>query len=218
MYQRAVSATVRLVRAAVVAALYAGLALALPWISFGPVQFRVPEAFTILPLLMPESVVGLTIGCFIANILGPGGWIDACIGGGTTFIAAVLTYFAGRLFRNHYARLGLGVLPPIILNAITVPFVLLLTDAIEAGSAAYWFTFATVLAGQCICILGFGIPLYFGTMSANKALKNRGQAKQNKTARTEADVVSEAPAGEASVDVGQNCVLPDDCGDSPHRE
>ena len=38
--------------------------------SFGPIQFRVAEALTILPVFTPAAVPGLFIGCLIANITG----------------------------------------------------------------------------------------------------------------------------------------------------
>ena len=54
-----------IVRAAVIAALYAALTLALYPISFGAVQFRVSEALTLLPVLMPEAIPGLFVGCLL---------------------------------------------------------------------------------------------------------------------------------------------------------
>ena len=45
--------TMFIVRSAVIAALYAALTLALYPISFGAVQFRVSEALTLLPIVMP---------------------------------------------------------------------------------------------------------------------------------------------------------------------
>ena len=50
----------------IIAALYAGLTILLQAISFGPVQVRVSEAMTLLPVLYPAAIPGLAIGCFIA--------------------------------------------------------------------------------------------------------------------------------------------------------
>lgn len=52
---------------AVVAAMYFALTLLLQPISFGPVQFRLSEALVMLPYIMPESILGITIGCAAAN-------------------------------------------------------------------------------------------------------------------------------------------------------
>lgn len=83
------SATVKLVRTAVIAALYAALTLVFAPISYGAVQFRLSEALTILPLLCPEAIVGLTVGCFLANI--PSGLWDMFLGALATAVAATLT-------------------------------------------------------------------------------------------------------------------------------
>ena len=76
-----------LVRSAVIAALYAALTFAVAPIAYTPIQFRVSEALTILPLFFPEAIPGLTIGCFLANI--PSGPWDMFIGAGATLIAAI---------------------------------------------------------------------------------------------------------------------------------
>lgn len=70
----------RLVRGALIAAIYAVLCAALAPISYGEVQFRISEALTILPLLMPEAVPGLFVGCLIANLIGGAGILDIVFG------------------------------------------------------------------------------------------------------------------------------------------
>ena len=59
-----------LLRAAVIAALYAAVTLLLAPISYGPLQLRVAEALTLLPILTPAAVPGLFVGCLAANLLG----------------------------------------------------------------------------------------------------------------------------------------------------
>ncbi|MBQ2743228.1 MAG: QueT transporter family protein, partial [Oscillospiraceae bacterium] len=59
-----------LARCSLIAAAYAVLTLAFPALSYGPVQVRVSEALCILPFFMPEAVWGLTVGCFVANLVG----------------------------------------------------------------------------------------------------------------------------------------------------
>ena len=63
------NATLFLTVNAVIAALYAALTIALAPISYGPLQFRVSEALTALPFLMPGSVLGITVGC-VNRLLG----------------------------------------------------------------------------------------------------------------------------------------------------
>lgn len=54
----------------IIAAIYAVLTLLLPIPQYGGVQLRVAEAMTLLPFLVPEAALGLTVGCFLANFLG----------------------------------------------------------------------------------------------------------------------------------------------------
>jgi uncharacterized membrane protein len=76
---------------AVIAALYAALTLGFQAISYGAVQFRVAEAMTLLPILFPEAVAGLTVGCLISNLFNPMGATvyDVVFGTLATFLAAV---------------------------------------------------------------------------------------------------------------------------------
>ena len=92
-----------IVRSSVIAALYAALTLVLALVAYGPVQFRVSEALTILPLFFPEAIPGLFVGCFIANI--PSGLWDMVIGSAATLIAAVATRFSKKnRLRHNSAR------------------------------------------------------------------------------------------------------------------
>ena len=57
--------------AAVLAAVYAVLTVALPVPQYGAIQLRVAEAMTVLPFLFPAATPGLFVGCFIANLFSP---------------------------------------------------------------------------------------------------------------------------------------------------
>lgn len=88
----------RLTEAGVIAALYAGLTLLLPVISFGPLQFRLSEILTVLPAFTPAAIPGLTVGCLLANAFGlaaganlAGAW-DLLVGTGATLLAALCAY------------------------------------------------------------------------------------------------------------------------------
>ena len=86
--------TLTFVRIAMIAAVYTVVSLALAPVSYGNIQVRIAEALTILPLLYKPSIYGVTLGCFLTNLLGafmgvnPTGFIDAIIG----TLAAECTY------------------------------------------------------------------------------------------------------------------------------
>ena len=109
--------TLFITEAAVIAAIYTALVMIFQFSSFGPVQFRIAEALTILPYFTPAAIPGLTIGCFLSAVLTPGVHIlDMVFGSLATLIAAILSY---RLRRNKY----LVPIPPILVNAIILPWI-----------------------------------------------------------------------------------------------
>lgn len=102
---------------AIIAALYAVLTLPFASFAFGPIQFRIAEALCILPFFTPAAIPGLTVGCFLANLLGSAVPMDVIFGTLATLIGAVLSY---KLRHKKW----LVCIPPILANAVIVPFVL----------------------------------------------------------------------------------------------
>ena len=98
-------------QAAVIAALYVVLVVVFNYISFGPIQFRVAEALTILPYFTPAAIPGLFIGCILANVIGGAVVWDIIFGSIATLIGAVFTY----LLRNKSKFLA--PLPPVLANS-----------------------------------------------------------------------------------------------------
>lgn len=141
-------------RTAIIAALYAALTFVAAPISYGPIQFRISEALTILPLFYLEAIPGLAIGCLLANMLSTP-W-DIFLGTLATLVAAILT----RLSRKIY----IGWIWPVLVNAFTVPAILLISGVSET----YWFNVLTVGGGELAVVVALGIPLYFGLRTAIK--------------------------------------------------
>ena len=107
----------RITYGAVIAAIYVVLTVLFAPISFGPMQVRIAEMLMILPLFTPAAVPGLFIGCIIANMLGGAIALDVIFGSLATLIGAWGGYL---LRRNRW----LVPIPPILSNALIVPFVL----------------------------------------------------------------------------------------------
>ena len=111
---KAVSTNTRtLARAAIIAALYTVLTLLLQPLSYGEVQIRFSEALTLLPILLPEAVPALAVGCLLANILGGCTIFDIVFGTLATLLAALCT----RKLRN---RFWLAALMPVLFNGVIV--------------------------------------------------------------------------------------------------
>jgi uncharacterized membrane protein len=137
----------RLARAGFIAALYIVLVFVFQAISFGPVQFRVAEALTLLPMVYPEAIGGIYVGVLLSNILGGQGPWDILGGSFVSLLAAFITYrYKGRL---------IGYASPIVLNAFLVSLYLWYI----LGLPAYWPLVLSIGAGQTVVILALGIPL-----------------------------------------------------------
>ncbi len=103
---------------ALIAAIYVVLTFSFATFSSGPIQVRLAEALTILPVFTPAAIPGLFLGCFIGNLLSGSMLIDVICGSFATLIGAFFTYVL-RKKKPIFAPL-----PPIIANTIVVPFVL----------------------------------------------------------------------------------------------
>ena len=80
----------KLVRCGLVAAIYVVLCLALQPLSYGAVQVRVAEALCLLPVFGTEYILGVVLGCFLANLLGSTN-MDVIFGTLATLLACLVT-------------------------------------------------------------------------------------------------------------------------------
>lgn len=103
-----------LTRAALIAAIYAALTLLLAPLSYGEIQIRFSEALTILPVVFPEAIPALAVGCLLSNILGGCMLVDIVFGTLATLGAAVCTY----LLRNKNVTLASAM--PVLFNGVIV--------------------------------------------------------------------------------------------------
>lgn len=136
---------------ALIAALYVALTYlaALLGLSSGIIQLRFAEALTVLPAIVPAiyapgSVIGLFIGCILANTLTGAVIWDIVFGSLATLIGALGTWLLRRV-----PRIGtiLAWIPPALANTVIVPFVLQKAYGVED---ALWFLFLTVGIGEIL--------------------------------------------------------------------
>ncbi len=153
-----------LAKAGIISAIYIALTLVLYPISFGAFQVRVSESLTLLPLIFPESIIGLTIGCFISNFFG-NGVLDIVFGTLATFLSAILTFVSTKKIKNDWVKIAVGGIFPVIINAIVIPFTFL---AITEQPIIYIINSLQIFVGQFISIYFVGTPLYFICKKINK--------------------------------------------------
>lgn len=149
-----------LVCSAAIAAIYVVLTMLVAPIAFGPIQFRISEALTILPFFTPVAIPGLFVGCLLSNILGGAVIWDVIFGSLATLIGAVGTY----LLRKHRK---LACLPPILSNTLIIPWVLRYAYG-EASLIPYLML--TVGIGEVLAVGVLGNILLAGLMPYRETL------------------------------------------------
>ncbi len=131
-----------------IAAIYAALTLALEPISYGMLQFRLSEILLVLVLLNRPSWIGLTLGCFIANIFSPLGILDVVFG----TLATALTCGGMLLVR----RPAVALLLPALINGVIIGLLLHLVYSLPLiVSIAY------VGAGEFVVTYIPGLLIYY---------------------------------------------------------
>ena len=171
-----------LTRSAVIAAAYLVLTLPLAQIAFGPIQFRLAEALTVLAAITPSAVPGLFVGCLISNLMNPQnlGPVDIVFGSLATLLAAWLTWQmnvkllgrqdqsqpgggkTGRIRQTSIWFRHLVVLSPAVwVNAIVVGFYLpwIIPDLTVTAGFRIW-TIASIFLSQSVVIYLIGLPVY----------------------------------------------------------
>ena len=152
-----------LTEGAMIAAIYGVLTLVFWQFSSMQIQVRVSEALCVLPLFTSAAVPGLTIGCFLVNILMGNIW-DAIFGSMATFLAAAVAYkLKGKAKGFHW----MAPLACVVFNALIVPFVLYFGYGITTfgSTSGMWLVLGlqalSIAIGQVIACYGLGMPLYY---------------------------------------------------------
>lgn len=112
--------TKRIVVTAAIAAIYAVTTLAIAPFAYGNIQFRISEVLVLLALFDPLYIGGLTLGCFIANLLGPNGLPDIIFGTLATFISVSIINITPKVIKSNKVSIFLASLWPTIINGIII--------------------------------------------------------------------------------------------------
>ena len=150
----------------VIAALYVVLTLPFAQFAFGPIQFRLAEIMTVLPIFSPAAIPGLTIGCFLSNLLNPDnlGPIDIIFGSLATLLAATWTrsIFGKGDWLKPILRDVVSLIPPVLCNALIVGTYL--TYLLADGSVTLKMIGLCILsigASEAVVVYAIGLPFLF---------------------------------------------------------
>ncbi|HOJ92160.1 MAG TPA: QueT transporter family protein [Dictyoglomaceae bacterium] len=136
----------KIARVGIYAAIYAALTIILSPISYGPIQVRVSEFLTLFPFIDPLAIPGVFIGCIIANLFSPGGWIDIILGSLFTLVAAYLT--------QKMPSIYLTPIPPILINAFGISLYLHTFFKLP-----YLLNVIYIGVGEGVATYGIGLPI-----------------------------------------------------------
>lgn len=139
-----------------IAAIYVVLTLLSSFmgLSSGAIQLRLSEALCLLPLIFPEAIAGLTIGCALANLITGSVFWDIVFGSLATLIGALGAYaMKGLPTKFDFLK----TFPTVIANALIVPLVLMWAYGFKDG---YLVLAVSVGIGEFVCATVFGTALY----------------------------------------------------------
>lgn len=138
-----------LVRQSVIASIYVLMVFAFQFLSFEAIQFRVAEILLILVFFDKKSVIGLTIGIFIANLFSPMLPYDMTFG-----VLATLLSLASLILLRKWPYIAL--LLPAIINGLIVGLILYLALGLPYIASAFY-----VFIGELTVVYIFGLPIYY---------------------------------------------------------
>lgn len=145
---------------AIVAALYVVLTMTPPLnaISYGAYQFRISEMLNFLAFYNRKYIIGLTLGCMIANFASFG-LIDVFVGGGSTLVFVTLGVILFDRYKKDYVLAGVFnkafLFFAIFFSVSMVTVAAELTIVSKAPFFLTWFTtafgeFASLLVGAIL--------------------------------------------------------------------
>lgn len=159
----------RIVKNAIVLALYVVLTFVSYPVSFGILQFRVSELLVLLCFFNRDYAIGITLGCLLSNLASPGAMMawDLLFGTLGSLLSCLLVSFS--------KHLGVAMLFPIIINPLLVGAEFMI---VGETSASYWWIVGMIMIGEATIVV-ISYILYLFIMK-KEAVLNLIDAKRNR--------------------------------------
>ena len=138
----------RLTLNAATAAMYFLLTLISSPIAFLGIQVRIAEALCLLCFFRRDYTFGVTLGCFLANLMSPLGIVDAGFGTAATLVSCLGISFM--------KQLAIATLIPVAVNAFVVG-----AELYFILQEPFWINVGLVAAGEFIAVSVVGYWLFF---------------------------------------------------------
>lgn len=149
----------KITRQGMVAAIYVVLTILSETfgLGYGSLQFRLSETLAILPFFNPEYTIGVTLGCFLANIASTVGIIDMVVGTLATFVVALIM----TKIKNFY----LACLVPVVVGMVPIALEIYLLMPNPVG---FWTILGELILSEALVIYAVGVPVFY-ILCKNKA-------------------------------------------------
>lgn len=147
----------KLVKTAVIAAIYTVLTVMLAPISYGIIQFRISEVMVLLAFFNPIYIGGLTLGCVIANIFGGNGPLDVIFGSLATFISVVAISLTSKYIKSTKLSIIIASLWPVIFNGLIIGWMLN-----KVSGMPFFVIMPQIALSEFIIVSVIGVPLALG--------------------------------------------------------
>ncbi len=144
---------------AMIASAYVVLVYIFQFASFGLIQFRVAEVLMILVFFDRKSVIGLTLGCFLSNLLMGAIFIDVIIGPVATLLAGI-----AMVMTQHHPKVAM--IWPAVFNGVIIGFILSYGYVL----APLVISIPSVFIGEALVMYLIGLPVYM-ILSRNQGFK-----------------------------------------------
>lgn len=144
-----------------IASLYIVITLLCYPFAYGAIQFRLSEVMALLALVDPLYIPGLLLGCFVSNLLGIGGLVDAVFGTFASAVSLAGIYYSGKWIQNRSLGLIVASLWPSISSfIIAFEMTFILQD-----SQSFLFWTVMVAIGEFCVVTVLGVPLMHFVLS-----------------------------------------------------
>ncbi len=179
--------TRRIAFAGILAAVYAALTIATSSFAYGPIQFRIAEALTVLCCFTPAAIPGMVIGCMAANLASFVSAWDFLIGSFATLLACVITWFMSASLRESplaersaepWEKKRSGLRRVLLILLVPLPTILCNAGIVGAEIAfffddraflpAWGLNALSVGAGEAAVMYALGVPLLFWLLSSKR--------------------------------------------------
>ena len=147
-----------------IAALYTVVSLLFAPFSYADIQVRLAESLIVIVLFKKEAIYGLTLGCFLTNLIGLMmgyniiGLMDLFFGTFATFLSSYLAYQYRKKMIFNLPLLSLSF--PVVLNALIIGLELNLVLFPKFNLIQYMILASHVFIGQFIACILIGLALY----------------------------------------------------------